>query len=163
MPKNNDSDNIAQNIGLPEYFLFQGQYQPNPWKHKVYSLEDLQQLGEQDTPPQDYCLQVVGHAEPEDIKPWFAHHDVPAPTAVCIHFETFRDGRGYSLAKMLHREHWFTADLLCSGDILVDQIFYLWRCGFEGFVLRQDQSVELAQKALKSFEHVYQPSAQLMP
>ncbi|MET4895572.1 DUF934 domain-containing protein [Sphingomonadaceae bacterium jetA1] len=49
-----------------------------------------------------------------------------------ISFPTFRDGRGYSSARIL-REAGFTGELRAAGDVLVDQIPHMRRCGFDSF------------------------------
>ncbi len=43
------------------------------------------------------------------------------------------------------------------GDVLIDQLFYMSRCGFDAFSLREDQIVEDALHALDSFSLSYQP------
>ncbi len=49
-----------------------------------------------------------------------------------IDFTVFGDGRGYSSAQIL-RESGYTGELRASGDVLVHQIAYLRRCGFDCF------------------------------
>ena len=126
---------------------------------------------ETQTPPESFqklettarseaTLVIPGNTEVSEIQRLLS--DSP-PKAVAIEFETFRNGQGYSLARLLKREPWFQVPLIASGDILVDQIFYLWRCGFDHFILREDQSLELAEAALSSFTHVYQSAERMTP
>jgi uncharacterized protein (DUF934 family) len=77
---------------------------------------------------------------------------------LAIFFEKFNDGRGYSLARIL-REAGFTGELRAVGDILVDQLFYLQRCGFDAFELRADQKQADALAALDTFTVTYQTAA----
>jgi hypothetical protein len=77
---------------------------------------------------------------------------------IAIFFEKFNDGRGYSLARIL-REAGFQGELRAIGDILIDQIFYLHRCGFNSFQLRDDQKQQDALAALESFTVMYQMAA----
>ena len=49
-----------------------------------------------------------------------------------ISFPTFRDGRGYSSARIL-REAGYDGELRAQGDVLVDQIAFMRRCGFDSF------------------------------
>ena len=49
-----------------------------------------------------------------------------------IGFPTFRDGRGYSAARIL-REAGYTGELRAAGDVLVDQMPFMRRCGFDAF------------------------------
>lgn len=75
-----------------------------------------------------------------------------------IAFPKFRDGRGYSAARIL-REAGYTGELRAAGDVLVDQIPYMRRCGFDSF--SPDASIDPAalQRALERYEHVYQKAA----
>ena len=49
-----------------------------------------------------------------------------------VNFPVFGDGRGYSAARLL-REHGYTGELRAVGDVLVDQIAFMRRCGFDSF------------------------------
>ncbi len=74
-----------------------------------------------------------------------------------VNFPTFGDGRGYSAARIL-REAGYTGELRAVGDVLVDQIAYLKRCGFDAF--EPDQSLDAAdvENALTRWPDVYQPT-----
>ena len=43
-----------------------------------------------------------------------------------------------------------------TGDVLRDQLFYLARCGFNAFEVREDRSIEEAVASLKDFTVRYQ-------
>ncbi|MBK5264267.1 MAG: DUF934 domain-containing protein, partial [Alphaproteobacteria bacterium] len=47
-----------------------------------------------------------------------------------INFPVFGDGRGYSVARIL-REAGYEGELRAVGDVLVDQVPYMRRCGFD--------------------------------
>jgi uncharacterized protein (DUF934 family) len=78
-------------------------------------------------------------------------------------FGKFTDGRPYSWAASLRDHAAFSGDLRAVGDVLVDQVTLMWRTGFTSFALRQDQSVEIAQRRLaqaqRSTRSFYQSSA----
>lgn len=73
-----------------------------------------------------------------------------------IRFENFTDGRGYSTAKLLRERFGWKGKLCAIGDITVDQLGYLARCGFDSFSLRDDQDVKLAKQYLNTFSANYQ-------
>jgi uncharacterized protein (DUF934 family) len=75
-----------------------------------------------------------------------------------IAFPKFRDGRGYSSARIL-REAGFTGELRAAGDVLLDQVVILRRCGFD--VLVSDHVLDPAKvdEALARFPAVYQRAA----
>ena len=49
-----------------------------------------------------------------------------------VNFPAFGDGRGYSSARIL-REAGYEGELRAVGDVLVDQLAYMRRCGFDAF------------------------------
>ncbi len=74
-----------------------------------------------------------------------------------VNFPTFGDGRGYSAARVL-REAGYTGELRAVGDVLVDQIAFMKRCGFDAF--QPDQPLDAADvdNALTRWPEVYQPT-----
>ena len=75
-----------------------------------------------------------------------------------VSFPTFRDGRGYSSARIL-REAGYTGELRAEGDVLVDQIAFMRRCGFDAFAPMQPIEPEALERALGRFDQVYQSAA----
>ncbi|MFD0847428.1 DUF934 domain-containing protein [Sphingosinicella xenopeptidilytica] len=75
-----------------------------------------------------------------------------------VAFPKFRDGRGYSAARIL-REAGYTGELRAAGDVLVDQIPYMRRCGFDSFAPEADIDTDALERALSRYEHVYQKAA----
>lgn len=75
-----------------------------------------------------------------------------------VDFPKFRDGRGFSTARML-REAGFAGEIKATGDVLVDLIFFMRRCGFDSFAPDKPLDPEDAAAALSRWEHVYQPAA----
>lgn len=79
-------------------------------------------------------------------------------TRVDIAFPTFGDGRGYSSARIL-REAGYAGPLVATGDILVDQIAFMARCGFDGFAPTAPLDPAGLAKARSRWPHAYQPAA----
>jgi len=75
-----------------------------------------------------------------------------------VAFPTFRDGRGYSAARIL-REAGYTGELRAQGDVLIDQIAYMRRCGFDSFAPEKPISREAADRAAAFHDIVYQKAA----
>ena len=71
----------------------------------------------------------------------------------------FSDGRGYSYAQLLSTQYGYSGELRAIGDVLRDQLFYLKRCGFNSFALREDQKIEEAVNNLSDFNETYQASS----
>ncbi|MEY4721615.1 MAG: hypothetical protein RIQ46_1340 [Pseudomonadota bacterium] len=74
-----------------------------------------------------------------------------------VNFPAYTDGRGYSAARIL-REAGYAGELRAVGDVLVDQLAFMRRCGFDSFAPNHPLNEADAQAALDRYEHVYQPT-----
>lgn len=72
-----------------------------------------------------------------------------------VDFPAFGDGRGYSAAQIL-REEGYEGELRASGDVLVDQLPHMKRCGFDSFAPEKSIDPEVMERALGRYDHVYQ-------
>ena len=75
-----------------------------------------------------------------------------------INFPSFADGRGYSAARIL-REAGYTGELRAVGDVLIDQLSHMRRCGFDAFAPDKPLNEEDAKRAFATWENVYQHAA----
>ncbi|HWK35105.1 DUF934 domain-containing protein [Sphingomonas sp.] len=75
-----------------------------------------------------------------------------------VAFPRFRDGRGYSAAQIL-REAGYTGELRAEGDVLVDQILFMRRCGFDSFAPLAPIDPAVLDATLARYEFVYQTAA----
>ncbi len=75
-----------------------------------------------------------------------------------VNFPVFTDGRGYSAARTL-REAGYTGELRAVGDVLVDQLAALRRCGFDSFAPEVPLVEGDALAAFARWPAVYQPAA----
>ena len=75
---------------------------------------------------------------------------------ICIDFPSAVDGRGYSQARILRERYCYKNELRAVGEVLIDQLFLLRRCGFDAFALQADQCVCQASKYLNPFSVSYQ-------
>ncbi len=66
------------------------------------------------------------------------------------------DGRAFSAAVLLRRRWGYRGDIRAVGDVIVDQLPMLARCGFTSAVLPEGVSVESAQRQFGHFAHHYQ-------
>ena len=74
-----------------------------------------------------------------------------------VNFPGFGDGRGYSAARIL-REAGYTGELRAVGDVAVDQLNGLRRCGFDAFAPDVAMNPADADRALATWPEVYQPT-----
>lgn len=75
-----------------------------------------------------------------------------------VNFPAFGDGRGYSSARIL-REAGYEGELRAVGDVLVDQLAYMRRCGFDAFEPDQQLDKGDVQAAFDRWPEVYQDAA----
>ena len=77
---------------------------------------------------------------------------------IALDYPKFTDGRSHSIAYLLRNRLKFTHELRAIGDVLVDQLFYMKRVGFNAFSLRADQNIDTALRMLGAFSQTYQGS-----
>lgn len=92
----------------------------------------------------------------EDARALLPHIDRLA--LVEVSFPKYRDGRGYSTGRIL-REAGYTGELRAQGDVLVDQIPLMRRCGFDSFAPEAPVDTATLEASLTRYEHVYQAAA----
>ncbi len=74
-----------------------------------------------------------------------------------VNFPAYTDGRGYSAARIL-REAGYAGELRAVGDVLVDQLAYMRRCGFDSFAPEHPLNAADAEAAMVRYADVYQPT-----
>lgn len=79
---------------------------------------------------------------------------------VALNFPVFTDGRSFSNATRLRQHYHYDAEVRAIGDVLRDQLFYMRRCGFSSFDLRDTVKLQDAQRALQDFHDSYQSSVE---
>ncbi len=79
-------------------------------------------------------------------------------TLIEVAFPKYRDGRGYSSARIL-REAGYDGELRAQGDVLVDQIAFMRRCGFDSFAPEASLNPEAVARALSTYGQAYQKAA----
>ena len=79
-----------------------------------------------------------------------------------VNFPVFTDGRGYSAARILC-EAGYQGELRAVGDVLVDQLFAMRRCGFDSFAPQAPLDPADAEAALTRWSDVYQAAADGRP
>ncbi len=97
---------------------------------------------------------------------WLDSHELPAAlgedlhsfSLIALNFPVFSDGRAYSSARELRCNFMYKGELRAIGDVLRDQLFYMARCGFDAFALRDDQDIDSALTAFHDFREGYQVS-----
>ncbi|MBT5571635.1 MAG: DUF934 domain-containing protein [Alphaproteobacteria bacterium] len=99
-------------------------------------------------------VQLESDNGPEDVLDGLDRLDL-----IAVPFATFKDGRGYSTARLLRERHGFTGELRAVGNVLRDQLPLMERCGFDSFQYVGGTEALVALKAFKDIGAVYQTAA----
>lgn len=82
--------------------------------------------------------------------------DVDRLDLIAVPFDQFKDGRGYSTARLLRERFGFTGELRAVGNVLRDQLAFLERCGFDSFEYAGGTEAAEALNAFDEIGVVYQ-------
>jgi uncharacterized protein (DUF934 family) len=82
--------------------------------------------------------------------------DLSRLALVVLQFPKWVDGRAYSQARLLRSRYRYQGEIRATGEVLVDMMPLLQRTGFDAVVLRPDQRLEDAERALHFFPGHYQ-------
>jgi uncharacterized protein (DUF934 family) len=73
-----------------------------------------------------------------------------------VDFPVFRDGRGYSIGRLVRERYGYKGEIRAIGDVLRDQLTFMFRCGFDAYAVRADKDLHDALKAFDEFTVQYQ-------
>lgn len=119
----------------------------------ILPLADYLKAIEAGEPAQDRA--VLLKPEDQDLTVLLPHLDkLPL---VAVHFGSTGEGRGYTQARLLRERYGYKGELRAVGKILVDQVYFLARCGFDAFDLFEGENTDVAIAQLNRFTVAYQP------
>ncbi|MGE6740105.1 DUF934 domain-containing protein [Allorhizobium pseudoryzae] len=79
---------------------------------------------------------------------------------VAVEFPAFNDGRGFSHASLLRDRLGYKNELRAVGDVLIDQVPLMLRCGFDSFAVTNATALmRLSENRLPGIAVHYQPTA----
>jgi uncharacterized protein (DUF934 family) len=110
--------------------------------------------------------ELLSRAEAGTLGVWLDANEGPEAVAgdlqrlalVAVNFPKFADGRAYSIARLLRERYGYQGELRAIGDVLHDHLHFMKQCGFDAFLLREDQDAREALSALDTFSEGYQTS-----
>lgn len=98
-----------------------------------------------------------------DQSPDLVAQDLAHFALVALEFPKFRDGRAYSYARLLRERYGFKGELRAVGDVLLEQLFFMLRTGFDAFELTSEDPEGDYQTAVAEFSVWYQPTGDGRP
>jgi len=84
--------------------------------------------------------------------------DVQRLSVIVLEFPQFKDGRGFSWARMLRTRMDYKGEIRASGHFLVDQLAHLVRVGVDAFDGDARITPEALKHALGEMTDAYQPA-----
>lgn len=103
------------------------------------------------------AVYLAPDAEPEDLLDAGATViDATGIAHLAIDFPVYTDGRGYSLAQLLRTQYGWRGELRAVGDVMIDTVHYMARCGFDAFAVKPSHDPQAALAALGTFTVHYQ-------
>lgn len=94
-----------------------------------------------------------------DQSPDMLGTDVHHFALIELEFPKFRDGRGYSWARLLRQRLGYKGEIRAVGDVLRDQWLFMSRCGIDAFEVRPGTRIEDFRAALSEQTVFYQPAS----
>lgn len=113
--------------------------------------------------------ELVGRGTPVGIRlrsdqpPELVAEDLAQFAVVALEFPKFRDGRAYSYARLLRERYGFKGELRAVGEVLLEQLFFMLRTGFDAFEIDSADPLRDYRTALADFSVWYQPAADGRP
>ncbi|MEE4184192.1 MAG: DUF934 domain-containing protein [Gammaproteobacteria bacterium] len=98
-----------------------------------------------------------------DEKPDALSSDLEHFAVIALDFPTFRDGRAYSSARVLRQRYGYAGELRAVGDVLLEQLHFMHRVGFNSFLLESDNVVAEWETAASDISVWYQPTGDGRP
>jgi uncharacterized protein (DUF934 family) len=80
--------------------------------------------------------------------------DAAGRPLVALDFPKFADGRAFSLAQLLRQRFGFKGELRAIGDVLLDELALMLRCGFDSFEI-------VNEPTLRALQHGWKPPVSL--
>jgi len=108
-------------------------------------------------PPSPEAGEVI-RLEPQD-DPAAVAARLPGASRVEINFPKFGDGRGFSIARLLRERYGYKGELRAVGEVARDHLYYMEKCGFDAFLLRDGEDLDEALAAFGDFSETYQATA----
>lgn len=82
---------------------------------------------------------------------------------IALAFPAFKDGRAYSYARLIRERFGFTGELRAVGQVLRDQVLFMYRCGFDAFEVDDRVTPDVFAAEIEKFSVRYQPANDTAP
>jgi uncharacterized protein (DUF934 family) len=111
-------------------------------------LADAEEILRRDAPT---GVEWPNNRKVEELEPYLGRLAV-----IVLAFPNFKDGRGYSQARLLRERYGFSGELRAGGQILRDQFLFLVRAGFDALEVAKPNDADAFAAALARYSVFYQ-------
>jgi len=94
-----------------------------------------------------------------DEKPSLIADDLQHFALIALDFPAFGDGRAYSSARLLRDRYGYEGELRAVGDVLLEQLHFMNRVGFDAFAINSDDAIRDWEIAAADIGVWYQPAS----
>ena len=101
-----------------------------------------------------YSVRINPGQDVRELAPW-----LEKVAMIEVAFPGYRDGRGYSTARILRSDLGYAGKIRAVGDVLRDQLLLMLRCGFDEFIVKDHDATEALASAKARFTTYYQSAA----
>jgi len=99
-------------------------------------------------------VRLASDESPDRIAP-----DLDDLAMIALEFPTFRDGRAYSHARALRERYGYRGEVRAVGDVLIEQLPFMLRVGFDAFELESDDPAGEFNRVAGEMSVWYQPAS----
>jgi len=86
--------------------------------------------------------------------------DIPRFALIALAFPKFQDGRHFSTAQILRERYGFAGELRAVGEVLLDQLQLMTRCGFDTLEITDEPTLAAIREGRAPLQtRFYQPSS----
>lgn len=96
-------------------------------------------------------VEVSGDVKLEELEPF-----LPRLGLIVVRMNNMRDGRLFSIGRMLRENYRYGADMRAAGDLIPDQMLFLLRCGFTSFEVKDGFPIDSLKRSVAAYTHWYQ-------
>lgn len=157
-----ETTNTAETAPVALHTVWPDRIEPETWRRYAPEPADAQ-------PPDDGDWLVstafwLAHADAlrqrsHPVGLLVSPHDELAPlqgrldglALIAVDFPSFKEGQGFSHGRLLRTRLGWEGELRAVGNVLIDIVHYLARCGFDSFTITPNHDAETAQRQLKAF------------
>ena len=100
-------------------------------------------------------VEFTGDVNLDEVVPY-----LPRLSLVVARFTTMRDGRPFSIGRLLRERYNYKGDLRAAGPFIPDQVLFLLRTGFKTFDVDESFSIESLKRSVAAYTAWYQRSAE---